>query len=34
MEHMSVAQTGFELITKRTRKRELLDEMNLVIPWT
>jgi hypothetical protein len=21
-------------VTKRTRKREFLDEMNLVIPWT
>ena len=30
---MSLAQTGFELVTKRTRKREFLDEMNLVIPW-
>ena len=34
MEQMSLAQTGFELVTKRTRKREFLDEMNLVIPWT
>ena len=25
---------AFELITKRTRKREFLDEMNLVIPRT
>jgi IS5 family transposase len=30
---MSLATTGFELVTKRTRKREFLDEMNLVIPW-
>jgi IS5 family transposase len=22
------------LVTKRTRKREFLDEMNLVIPWS
>lgn len=34
MEQMSLATTGFELVTKRTRKREFLDEMNLVIPWT
>jgi IS5 family transposase len=31
---MSLATTGFELVTKRTRKREFLDEMNLVIPWS
>lgn len=30
---MNLIVTGFELVTKRTRKRELLDEMNLVIPW-
>lgn len=29
---MSLATTGFELIAKRTRKREFLDEMNLVMP--
>jgi IS5 family transposase len=34
MEQLSLAHTGFELVTKRTRKREFLDEMNLVIPWT
>ena len=34
MEQMSLAHTGFELVTKRTRKREFLDEMNLVIPWS
>ena len=34
MEQMSLAHTGFELVTKRRRKREFLDEMNLVIPWT
>jgi len=33
MKQMSLATTGFELVTKRTRKREFLDEMNLVIPW-
>lgn len=31
---MSLASTGFELVTKRTCKREFLDEMNLVIPWS
>ncbi len=30
---MSLATTGFELVTKRTRKREFLDKMDLVIPW-
>jgi IS5 family transposase len=34
MKQMSLASTGFELVTKRTRKREFLDEMNLVIPWS
>ncbi len=34
MKQMSLAHTGFELVTKRTRKREFLDKMNLVIPWT
>ena len=30
---MSLDTTGFERKTKRTRKREFLDEMNLVVPW-
>jgi IS5 family transposase len=34
MEQMSIAHTGFELVTKSMRKGEFLDEMNLVIPWT
>jgi len=34
MNQISLATTGFKLETKRTRKRELLDEMNLVIPWS
>jgi IS5 family transposase len=34
MKQMSLATTGFELIAKRTRKREFLDEMNLVVPWS
>ena len=33
MKQISLATTGFELVTKRTRKREFLDEMNLVVPW-
>ena len=33
MKQKSFATTGFELITKRTRKREFLDEMELVVPW-
>jgi transposase, IS5 family len=32
MEQMSLA-SGFELATKRTRKRVFLDEMDKVIPW-
>jgi IS5 family transposase len=34
MKQTSFATSGFELIIKRTRKREFLDEMNLVVPWT
>ena len=34
MKQKSFATSGFELVTKRTRKREFLDEMNLVAPWT
>jgi IS5 family transposase len=33
MNQISLANSGFELATKRTRKREFLDEMNLVVPW-
>ena len=33
MKQMSLDTTGFERKTKRTRKREFLDEMNLVVPW-
>jgi IS5 family transposase len=33
MKQISLATTGFELATKRTRKREFLDEMDQVIPW-
>jgi IS5 family transposase len=34
MNQISLATTGYELITKRTRKRIFLEEMNLVVPWT
>lgn len=33
MKQISLAATGFELVTKRTRKRVFLDEMDLVVPW-
>jgi len=33
MKQISLASSGFELVTKRTRKRVFLDEMNLVVPW-
>ncbi|WHZ11511.1 MAG: Mobile element protein [Burkholderiaceae bacterium] len=33
MKQMSLGTTGFERKPKRTRKREFLDEMNLVVPW-
>ena len=33
MSQISLGTSGFELSTKRTRKRELLDEMNVVVPW-
>jgi len=33
MKQMSLGVSGFERKTKRTRKREFLDEMNLVVPW-
>ena len=34
MNQISLATTGFELVTKRTRKRVFLGEMDLVVPWT
>lgn len=34
MKQMSLGAVGFEHRTKRTRKREFLDEMNLVVPWS
>jgi IS5 family transposase len=33
MKQMSLGAAGFERKTKRTRKREFLDEMDLVVPW-
>ena len=33
MKQMSLSESGFERKTKRTRKREFLDEMDLVVPW-
>ena len=33
MKQITLGRTGFELVTKRTRKREFLDEMELVVPW-
>ncbi len=33
MKQTTFASTGFELVTKCTRKREFLEEMNLVVPW-
>ncbi len=33
MKQMSLSESGFERKTKRTRKRNFLDEMNLVVPW-
>jgi len=34
MKQISLAATGFELATKRTRRRVFLDEMDRVIPWS
>ena len=33
MKQMSLGESGFERKTERTRKREFLDELNLVVPW-
>ena len=33
MKQMSLSESGFERKIKRTRKREFLDEVNLVVPW-
>ena len=34
MKQISLASGGYELVTKRTRKRVFLEEMDLVVPWT
>ncbi len=34
MKQISLASSGFELATKRTRKRAFLEEMEQVIPWS
>lgn len=34
MKQMSLGTAGFERKTKRTRKREFLDDMELLVPWT
>ena len=34
MKQISLAVTGFELAAKRTRKREFLEEMDRVVPWS
>lgn len=33
MKQISLGGTGFEVSSKRTRKREFLEEMNRVVPW-
>jgi IS5 family transposase len=33
MKQISIASSGFELVTKRTRKRVFLNEMKLAAPW-
>jgi transposase, IS5 family len=33
MKQLSLAKAGFDIATKRTRKRVFLDEMNQVVPW-
>jgi sugar/nucleoside kinase (ribokinase family) len=32
MKQTTFASTGFELVTKRTRKREFLEEMDIICP--
>jgi IS5 family transposase len=34
MKQTTLSSTVFELVTKKTRKSEFLDEMNLLFPWT
>ena len=33
MKKLSLNESGFERKTKRTHRREFLDEMNLVVRW-
>lgn len=33
MKQMSLKESGFERKTKKTCKREFLDEMNFMVPW-
>lgn len=33
MKQTSLSVSGFELQSKRTRRREFLSEMDLIIPW-
>ncbi len=33
MEQMRLTSSGFDLKSKRTRKREFVEEMELVVPW-
>ena len=33
MKQLNLGESGFERKTKRKRKREFMDEMNLVVPW-
>ena len=34
MKKTTFTSTEFELVTKRTRQREFLDEINFVVSWT
>jgi IS5 family transposase len=34
MKQTSLPTAGFELASKKTRKREFLDEINMVVSWT
>ena len=33
MKQISLGASGFEISSKRTRKCEFLEEMNIVVPW-
>ena len=33
MKQIRLGESEYERKTKRTRKREFLDEMNLMVPW-